>query len=112
MLKVKLDIQRFGGDGGGGRTFTAGVTESAIRAAYDDFHNQIIATNEAIGNIGPVRSALEAGWSGKDCQDFLDKFDAHQQNVQKQILEYDAAVSAAVEKLIEEWRAFQAGLIS
>ncbi len=111
MLKVKLDIQLFG-PGGGARTFTAGVTESAIRAAYDDFHNQIVAVNEAIGNIGPVRNALEAGWSGQDCQDYLAKFDAHQQNVQKQILEYDVAVSKAVEKLIEEWRAFQAGLIS
>lgn len=109
MLKVKLDIQKFGP---GGKTFTAGVTESAIRGAYDEFHNRIIATNDAIGNIGPVRAALEAGWSGQDCQDFLDKFDAHQQNVQKQILEYDAAVKAAVEKLIEEWKAFQAGLIS
>lgn len=112
MLKVKLDIQLFGDDGSGGRTFTAGVTESAIRAAYDDFHKQIVAVNEAIGNISGVRSALEAGWSGQDCQDFLDKFDAHQQNVQKQILEYDVAVSNAVNKLIEEWKVFQAGLIS
>ncbi len=112
MLKVKLDIQKFGAGGAGGRTFTAGITKSAIEAAYDDFHNQIIATNEAINNIGPIRAALEAGWSGQDCQDFLDKFNAHQQNVQKQILEYDVAVKAAVDKLIAEWEAFQAGLIS
>ena len=114
MLKVKLDIQRFGGGdkGAAGPVFTAGVTKSAILAAYDDFHKQIVATNEAIGNIAGVRSALEAGWSGKDCQDYLDKFDKHQQNVQKQILEYDAAVKVAVDKLIEEWEAFQAGLIS
>jgi uncharacterized protein YggL (DUF469 family) len=114
MLKSKLDIQRFSNGGGGtsSRTFTAGVTKSAIQQAYDDFHNQIIATNETIGNIDGVRNALEAGWSGKDCQDFLDKFDAHQQNVQKQILEYDAAVKVAVDKLIDEWEQFQSGLIS
>ena len=73
MLRSKLDIQKFGSDGGG-RTFTAGITESAIRAAYNDFHNQILETNEAIGDILPVRAALEAGWSGKDCEDFLNKF--------------------------------------
>ncbi len=112
MLKIKLDVQRFKGDGGAAPTFTAGITTSAIRAAYDDFHNQIIATNEAIGNISTVRAALEAGWSGKDCQDYLDKFDKHQQKVQEQILEYDAAVKVAVEKLINEWTEFQAGLIS
>ena len=113
MLRSKLDIQKFGSNGdGGGRTFTAGITESAIRAAYNDFHNQIVKTNEAIAEYKSVRDALEAGWSGQDCQDFLTKFDAHQQNVQDQILEYDAAVKAAVDKLIEEWRTFQAGLIS
>lgn len=112
MLKIKLDIQKFGGGGSSSHVFTAGVTRSAIEAAYNDFHNQIVQTNEAIGNIGEVRAALEAGWSGQDCQDFLEKFDAHQQNVQKQILEYDVAVKAAVDKLIAEWEAFQAGLIS
>ena len=117
MLKIKLDIQKFSGGkadsaAAAGPVFTAGITKSAIEAAYQEFHEQIIATNEAIGDIAGVRAALEAGWSGKDCQDFLEKFDKHQQNVQKQILEYDAAVKVAVGKLIDEWETFQAGLIS
>ena len=115
MLKIKLDVQMFGGKkeaGPSGPVFSSGITESAIRAAYDDFHNQIVATNEAINDISAVRSAFEAGWSGKDREDYLAKFDAHQKNVQKQILEYDAAVKVAVDKLIEEWTEFQAGLIS
>ncbi|MBQ6285224.1 MAG: hypothetical protein IJK67_02805 [Bacilli bacterium] len=108
MLKVKLDIQKFGG----GANFTAGITKSAIEAAYEEFHAEIVATNEAIGNIDRVREALTAGWSGKDCEDFLKKFDEHQKSVVKQVSEYDTAVKAAVAKLISEWETFQSGLIS
>ena len=109
MLKIKLDVQKFSG---GGQDFTAGVTKSAIEKAYDDFHKLIVKTNDAIGDFKEVRKALEKGWSGKDREDFLNKFDVHQQHVQEQIKVYDDAVSVAVQDLIEEWEKFQAGLIS
>ena len=112
MSTIKLDIQKFNGGGGGGGAWTEGITKSAIEAAYDSFSQKIDEAIAAINNYAPVDSALTAGWSGQDCQAYLDKFHVHAKNVCNEIEEYRTAVKATVTSVISQWESFQAGLIS
>ena len=109
MSNTKLDIQKFGA---GGTSWSAGITESAIKASYDSFCTEIAATEEAIRTFTGVDAALQEGWSGTDCTAYLDKFHTHAEDVCAQIEEYKVAVGKEVESIIAQWTEFQAGLIS
>lgn len=111
MSTIKFDIQKFGG-GEETQTWSAGVTETAVRQEYANFCTQLDTTEETIRNIDSVRAALEAGWSGQDREDYLTKFQEHTENVIKQIEEYRVAVGKEVDSIIEQWTEFQKGLIS
>ncbi|MGM9877636.1 MAG: hypothetical protein ACI33S_03205 [Bacilli bacterium] len=108
MSNIKMDIQLFGGGG----DWSEGITVSAVDAAYDSFSQQIDAIEDAIRNYSSVDTALSAGWSGVDCQQYLDKFHQHTEEVCTQIEEYRVAVKATVEDIKSQWEDFQANLIS
>ena len=109
MSVVKLDIQRFSG---GGSQWSSGVTKSAVQQALESFNNEIRATQEAIRAWAPVDSALQSGWSGQDCEQYLEKFHQHAEDICEKIEEYRAAVAKEAESIISQWETFQAGLIS
>ena len=60
MSDIKLNIQLFGG--GGSSEWTAGITESAVNEAFDQFVAQIEKTKETIRDYAKVDEALTAGW--------------------------------------------------
>lgn len=109
MSNIKLDLQLFGP---GGANWTEGITVSAIDAAYNSFSSKIDDVITAINNYAPVDEALADGWSGTDCQMYLDKFHVHAKNVIAEIETYRTAVKATVESIKQQWETFQAGLIS
>lgn len=109
MSTIKFDIQKFGN---GDQRWTAGVTESAIKEAYEDFKKQIEEAENAIRDWQGVGLVLALGWRGQDCVDFLDKFKQHAENVIAQIEEYKVAVGNEIESIISQWDEFQKGLIS
>jgi uncharacterized protein YukE len=108
MSTCKLNIQLFGGGG----SWTQGVTVSAINTAFDTFKSDCEAAKEAINNYSNVDAALQAGWSGDDCTQYLEKFHQHAANVCAEIDEYVTAVRGTLDKIIDQWAEFQAGLIS
>jgi len=109
MSNIKLDIQKFAG---GGADWSAGVTRSAIESALESFNAAIVRAQEAILNTAAVDGALKSGWSGTDCEVFLEKFHQHATEVTDNIEKYRVAVTAEAEKIIGQWEEFQANLIS
>lgn len=109
MSTIKFDIQKFGN---GDQRWTAGVTESAIKEAYEDFSKQIEEAENAIKDMSGVGEALVAGWKGQDRIDYMEKFLKHAMNVIDQIEEYKVAVGTEIESIIGQWEEFQKGLIS
>lgn len=109
MSNINLDLQLFGGGSG---NWSSGITESAIKEAFQSFSTQIDETIDAIRNYSKVDEALNAGWSGQDCEDYIDKFHTHAEKVITQIEAYRTAVGTQVDSIIEQWDTFQAGLIS
>lgn len=109
MSTIKLNIQLFGG---GGSNWTEGVTQSAVQAAYDQFSSKIDDVETSIMNYGPVDAALQAGWSGQDCANYIEKFHQHASNVCNHIEEYRTAVKTTVDSILAQWESFQSGLIS
>ena len=109
MSDIKLDLQLFGAGGG---NWTEGITVSAIDAAYQSFSAKIDEVITAINNYAPVDAALADGWSGTDCQMYLEKFHIHAKNVCNEIETYRTAVKATVESIKQQWESFQSGLIS
>ena len=109
MLTIKLDTQRF--SGGGGTDWTAGVTKSAVETALNSFNKEIEETKSAILAHQKVDSALKAGWSGADCDVFLERFEQHANHVCEQVEEYRADVEREGKSIVDQWEAFQAGLV-
>ena len=108
MSTIKLNIQLFGG----GVAWTQGVSVSAVNTAFDTFKTDCEEAKTAIMNYGKVDTALQEGWSGEDCVQYLNKFHLHAQNVCDEIDDYVSAVKVTVDKIIDQWTEFQAGLIS
>ena len=108
MSNIKLDIQKWGGNG----SWTEGITESKLDDAYKKFKRDIKDIKETIKDYKAVDSALKAGWRGSDCDKYLDKFHAHANSVCDQIEEYNTQVGAAVEQVKQQWKEFQDNLIS
>ncbi len=109
MSTIKLNIQRFGA--GGGADWSSGITKSAVQTALDNFNQVIQEAEDAIMNYASVDSALQAGWSGVDCQNYLEKFHTHAQDVKDKIENYRQAVSKEAQSIIEQWETFQQNLI-
>ena len=110
MLNIKLDIQKWGGKKG--TSWTEGITESDIDDAYKEFSKKIKKITETILDYKPVDEALQAGWSGTDCNKYLEKFHAHAESVCTQIEEYNTQVAASVEQVKAQWEEFQDSLIN
>ncbi len=107
MSTIKFNIQMFGG----GSDWSAGVTKSAVDAAFDSFSAEIDATMEAIRDYGSVDAAFEAGWSGTDRDAYLEKFHKHAEDICQVIEEYRSAVQKQKDDIISNWESFQSGLI-
>lgn len=113
MSEIKFDIQIFGGGAsGGGANWSSGITKSSIEAAYASFSAKVDAVEDSIRNYAAVDAALQAGWSGTDCNTFLEKFHTHAESVCTQIDEYREAVKSSVDSIINQWESFQNSLIS
>lgn len=108
MSNIKFNLQMFAG----GADWSEGITESAIRSAYDTFSTDIDNAIDAIKNYASVDEALREGWSGQDCEKYLTKFHDHAAKIVTQIDDYRTAVKGQVDSIIEQWDEFQAGLIS
>ena len=115
MSTIKFDLQLFGpgpvdttGEGG---SWTQGVTKSAVESTYDAFSNKIDNAIEAIRDYSGVTAALEAGWSGQDRLDFLEKYRIHTEHVIEQIEEYRTNVRTTVDSIISQWEEFQTNLV-
>ena len=115
MLNIKLNIQRFSSGSSSSGIFSqwsAGITQSGITDILTQFKNEIEDAEEAIKSYDGVDFALQAGWSGQDCDDYLEKFHEHAQDVCDDIDKYKEAVAAEVDKIIAQWEDFQKGLVS
>ena len=108
MSDIKMDIQLFGGGG----DWSEGITISAVDEALNSFSQQIDEIQNTIRSYDSVDTALTNGWSGVDCQQYLEKFHTHAEKICAQIDEYRSAVKATVESIKTQWEDFQSGLIS
>lgn len=108
-MSIKFDIQAFSG---GGSDWSAGVTESAVNAALEEFDTKMKKAKETLDNYAEVDAAIRKGWEGTDCEQFLVRYHEHITRVEAEMDIYSANVHAEAEKIIAEWTAFQAGHIS
>lgn len=102
---IKLNIQMFA-------SWTEGVDRGEIENIFRDLKKTIEDAKDKIEKTKDVESALKAGWKGKDCDDYIEKFRANAKEVCTQIDTYRDAIDKEFDRLVAEWEAFQASHIS
>ena len=108
MSKINLNLQLFGNGTG---DWTQGVTETAVREAYDAFVIEVNKAKEIIEDVSVVGSVLKEGWQGNDLIVFMAKFDMYREKVIEQINAYTTEVGATAEDIIIQWKEFQKNLV-
>lgn len=110
-----------GGSGGaaaGGSTLawdvtTHGVTLEGMNGVLEQI--KLVMIDNAIVNLNntaAVQEAVQAGWSGTDCDQWLTNFNALRQEIVDSLEFYYNQIEAEFQKIFTEWENFQASNVT
>ncbi len=69
------------------------------------------ASNE-LDNNGDVKEALQACWSGQDCEQFIKNLDTMVTDVKEALSKYNEEIGAKLDEVYDQWVQFQSTHVS
>ncbi len=97
-------------------TMTQGISQTGIMEVYEQINSLIVGEGESCQKVlndrAAFEAALDAGWIGEDREVFKTNMGNLANQISEKLIEYDNAIKAEFQKIVDEWDTFQKNNIS